>query len=185
MATFRTSQAVSVADASVPHLILVGLPGSGKSSVGQAVGMELGRNFLDLDLEIERREGSKIAEIFGAQGEGHFRALERKVTDELKDTGGYVVATGGGWIANPGCLEAVKPPARLIYLQIEPDRALRRMAGGVTTRPLLRRPDPLAELQKLLAERESLYLLADHTVRVDFVREKEVIATIVALAAHL
>ena len=125
MATFRTSQAVSVTDVSVPHLVLVGLPGSGKSSVGQAVATELGRSFLDIDLEIERREGATVAEIFGAKGEGHFRALERQVTDELKEVGGYVVATGGGWVSNPGCLEAVRNNSRVIYLQVEPARALK------------------------------------------------------------
>lgn len=182
MGTFRTSQAVSAADASVPHLVLIGLPGSGKSSVGQAVATELARNFLDTDLEIERREGTTVAEIFGAKGEGHFRALERQVTDELKDIGGYVVSTGGGWIANAGCLEAVRANSKVIYLQIEPARALKRMEAAVGSRPLLQRPDPLAELEKLLAERQSRYLLADHTVRVDFLREKEVIAHIVALA---
>lgn len=182
MATFRTSQAVSAADTSIPHLVLVGLPGSGKSSVGQAVATELNRNFLDVDLEIERREGATIGEIFGAKGQGHFRALERQVTEELQDLGGYVVATGGGWISNPGCLEAVKPAAKVIYLQVRPDRALARMGGAAASRPLLQRPDPLAELQKLLAEREARYLLADHTVRVDFLREKEVVAHIVALA---
>ncbi|HVZ48390.1 MAG TPA: shikimate kinase [Gemmatimonadaceae bacterium] len=182
MATFRTSQAVSAADPSVPHLILVGLPGSGKSSVGRAVAADLGRNFLDIDVEIERREGITIAEIFGARGEGYFRSLERRVSDELRDTGGFVVATGGGWIANPGCLEAVRPPARVVYLQVEPERALKRMAAAASQRPLLRRPDPLAELVRLLAERENRYLLADHTVRVDFLREKEVVANIVALA---
>ncbi len=67
--TFRTSRPGSAADPSRPHLILVGLPGSGKSTVGRAVATQLGRTFLDLDLEIERREGKSISEIFGEQGE--------------------------------------------------------------------------------------------------------------------
>ena len=90
---------------------------------------------------------------------------------------------GGGWIANPGCLEALRPPATVIYLQVEPARALKRMADQAAARPILRHPNPLAALEKLLADRKELYLLADHTVRVDFVREKEVIAAIVALAS--
>ena len=71
--TFRTSQPGSAADPTKPHLILVGLPGSGKTTVGQAVAERLGRTFLDLDQEIERREGRSIAQIFAENGEQYFR----------------------------------------------------------------------------------------------------------------
>ena len=185
MATFRRSGPVSAADLAVPNLILVGIPGAGKSAVGRALADVLGRNFLDLDAEIERREGASVAEIFGAQGEAHFRALEKTLTQELKEAGNFVLAPGGGWIANPGCLEALRPPAIVIYLQVEPARALKRMADQGSVRPLLRHPNPLGELEKLLALRKEQYLLADHTVRVAFLREKEVIAHIVALASQL
>jgi shikimate kinase len=185
MNTFRTSRPVTAAEldtAGVPNLVLVGLPGSGKSTLGKALADELGRNFIDIDFEIERREHIPIGEIFATLGEKHFRNLERKVTEELKNVSGFVIAPGAGWIANPGCLELLRPPAKLIYLQIQPDRALKRMGGQASVRPLLRHPDPLAQLTKMLAEREPLYLLADHTVKVDFVREKEALTTIVALA---
>jgi shikimate kinase len=182
MSTFRTSQAVSAADAAIPHLILVGLPGAGKSTIGKAVAAELKRNYLDLDAEIERREGITIGEIFGSRGEKHFRELEKRVTEELRDLGGYVVSPGAGWMTNPGCLELVRPPSIIIYLQIQPDRALKRMGAQSVARPILNHPDPLGQLTKLLAEREPTYLLADHTVRVDFRNEKEVTASIVAIA---
>jgi shikimate kinase len=184
MATFRTSRPVSVADLTVPNLILVGLPGAGKTTIGRAVAAELGRNFLDFDAEIERRQGSSVAEIFGARGEPAFRALEVALTEELKASGNFILAPGGGWITNPGCLDMLRPPAQVIYLQVEPARALKRMAAEATARPLLRHPNPLAELERLLGARKDLYLLADHTVRVDFMREKEVIAHIVALASR-
>ncbi len=184
MDTFRSSRPVSAADVTVPHLVLVGLPGSGKSTVGRAVAEALGRNFLDFDTEIERRQGTSIAEVFAARGEGYFRDLERGLTEELRGIGNYVLAPGGGWATNPGCIDLLRPPATLIYLQIEPARALARMAASAASRPLLRRPDPLAELLQILAARESAYLLADHTVRVDFVRENEVVANIVALAGR-
>jgi shikimate kinase len=185
MLTFRTSRPVSAAELAAvgqPNVILVGLPGAGKTTIGRAVADELGRNFLDLDAEIERREGISIAEIFGASGEKHFRNLEKQVTEELAKVSGFIIAPGAGWITNPGCLELLRPPAKVIYLQVEPARALKRMGTDASARPLLRRPDPLAELTKLLAEREQAYLLADHTFRVDFLREKEVLPHIVALA---
>src|SRR5436305_3266843 len=81
--TFRTSQPGSAADPSKPHLILVGLPGSGKTTVGQAVAAQTGRTFLDLDVEIERREGRSITQIFGENGETYFRKRERQLTEEL------------------------------------------------------------------------------------------------------
>jgi shikimate kinase len=182
MPTFRTSRPVSAADLTTPNLVLVGIPGSGKSTVGKAVAEALGRNFLDFDVEIERREGASVAQIFVERGEESFRTMERTITDELRSAGNFVVAPGGGWIANPGCLEALRPPGTVIYLQVEPARAMKRMADQATARPLLRRQNPLAELEKLLADRKDLYLLADYTVKVDFLREKEVIAIIVALA---
>lgn len=185
MPTFLTSRPVSDADLAVPNLILVGIPGSGKSTVGRAVADALGRNFLDFDAEIARRAGISVAEIFAARGEGSFRALERALTDEVRETGNFVLAPGGGWVANPGCIEALRPPGIIIYLAVEPARALKRMAADVNARPLLRRPDPLGELERLLAERKEAYLLADHTVRADFKREDEVVADIVALASRL
>ena len=76
MPTFRTSHPDSVADPSLPHVLLVGLPGSGKSTVGAILGKQLGRTFLDFDHEIVRRQGMSIGEIFGMHGEHRFRELE-------------------------------------------------------------------------------------------------------------
>ncbi len=182
MPTFRTSQPVSKADVTRPHLILVGLPGAGKTTVARAVAQQLERQSLDLDAEIERREHTTIAEIFGGRGEGHFRSLERTLTEELKLTGGMVLSPGAGWIANPGCLELLRPPAKLIYLKVKPTLALARMGTDAASRPLLRRPDPLGELRKLLEARESLYLQSDHTVSTDMMTLPQVVDAIVALA---
>ena len=88
MATFRTSQPGSAADAALPHLILVGLPGAGKSTVGAALARELGRTFLDFDAEIVRRQSMTIAEIFAQRGEASFRDLEHGLTEELSERGG-------------------------------------------------------------------------------------------------
>ena len=162
--TFRTSQLVSAADPSKPHVILVGLPGAGKTTVGLAVAERLGRTFLDLDREIERREGATISALFAEQGEHYFRAKERALTEELRMLGNMILSPGGGWIANPEVVALLRPPARIIYLKVRPETAVARLGPNVSTRPLLARPDPLGELRRLLEEREPLYSAADHTV---------------------
>jgi shikimate kinase len=163
-------------------LILTGLPGSGKSSVGRAVARQLGRKFLDFDEEIERRTGCAVTEIFRNRGEPAFRALELELTRELAGTTGMVLAPGGGWAAIPGALELLRPPGVLVYLRASPEVVLQRMGDASSARPLLSAPDPLAELRRLLAEREELYLLADHIVDVEHIDLQRVISLVERLA---
>lgn len=186
MPTFRTSQPVSsadVGDPAQPHLIVVGLPGAGKTSAGRAAAERLRRQFLDFDSEIERRQHITIAEIFASRGEPYFRKLERALTEELRPVGNMVLSPGGGWMANPGCLEMLRPPALLVYLKVRPEIAIARMGKEAVRRPLLQRPDPLGELRRFLAEREQLYLQANHTVSTDMMTHERVVDSIVALAA--
>jgi shikimate kinase len=168
--------------ASGTHLILVGLPGSGKSTVGKAVASALDRPFMDLDAEIERRSGTTVSEIFAERGEESFRELERSVTRELREKPPMVLAPGGGWIANPGCVELLRPPAKMVYLSTNPAKAVRRMGSKIRKRPLLAVSDPVAGLKKLLTVREKLYLQADHTVSVDSMAFRAIVERIVALA---
>jgi len=163
-------------------LILVGLPGSGKTTIGQAVAERLGRTFLDLDTEIERREGRSISQIFGEKGEPYFRQKEHELTAELKLVGNMVIAPGGGWVGNPSNVFLVRPPSRLVYLKVRPETALKRLGPMRAMRPLLTRPDPLGELKRLLEARRAAYESADHIVDTELFALQRVIESIVELA---
>lgn len=180
---FRTSHPVSAADPSKPHLILVGLPGSGKTTVGQAVADKTGRTFLDFDLEIERREARSIGQIFAERGEPYFRQRERELTEELTLVGNMVVSPGGGWVTNPDVLGLVRPPSRLIYLRVHPETALKRLGPMRAIRPLLMRPDPQAELDRLLEARKAIYESADHVINTELYNLQRVIEKVIELAS--
>jgi shikimate kinase len=182
---FRTSRPGSAADPSKPHLILVGLPGSGKTTIGEAAAELLGRTFLDLDQEIERREGRSISQIFGEKGEPYFRKKEHQLTEELRFVGNMLVAPGGGWVGDPANIALVRPPARLVYLKVRPDTALKRLGPHRTMRPLLMRPDPLGELKRLLDARREAYESADHVIDTELHDLQGVIKMVAELATGI
>jgi shikimate kinase len=154
-----------VSTAATPHVVLIGLPGSGKTSVGRALATELRRPFLDFDEEIERREGRSVARIFTERGEAYFRTLERRLTEEMRDVGGgMILAPGGGWVTVPQVVELLRPPAAIIYLAAQPATVLTRMGPGRELRPLLAASDPLAALSGLLVNRGALYEAASDLV---------------------
>ena len=166
-------------------MVLVGLPGAGKSTIGRRVARELAVPFLDLDAEIERLEGRAIAEIFAGSGEAYFRERERAVTASLRERPPMVVAPGGGWVTDPANPALLRPPARIIYLRVSPKLAVRRMGAGVQRRPLLAGPDPVRALERLLAEREAAYAMADATVQTDDLSKPKIAAAIRAAVAGL
>ncbi|HUG28425.1 MAG TPA: shikimate kinase [Gemmatimonadales bacterium] len=142
------------------HLILVGLPGSGKSTVGALAAAELGAGFTDLDEAIEAMAGVSITEIFATRGEAAFRELEREAMDAALLGNPQVIAPGGGWAAQPGNLAAVEDRAVVVYLAISPKAAARRLEGD-TARPLLAgAAQPRERLEQLLLAREPFYRLA-------------------------
>jgi shikimate kinase len=181
-ATFRTSNPGSAADPRLPHTILVGLPGAGKSTIGQAVAHKLERTFLDFDHEIERREGMSIAQIFGEKGEGYFREQERALTDELRQFGNMILAPGGGWVSNPQVVALLRSQSRIIYLRVRPETALSRLGADRSTRPLLMRPDALGELRRLLQARQAAYESADYALDTELLDLQAIIRKVADLA---
>ena len=181
--TFRTSHPGSAADPSEPHLILVGLPGCGKTTVGRAVAERTGRAFLDLDQEIEQREAKSIGELFAEKGELYFRKRERELTEELTLVGNMIVAPGGGWVADSEVVALVRPPSRLVYLKVNPETALERLGPMRAMRPLLVRPDPLGELNRLLAARKRAYESADEVIDTELYNLQRVIEKVMELAS--
>lgn len=168
---------------SVTRIVLVGLPGSGKSTVGPLVAAQLDWPFVDLDEEIVRAAGRSIPDIFATEGEPGFRALERTATAALVGRGPMVLAPGGGWMLDAGNQEALGPGTEIVYLKVSPEVAATRMGGAAMARPLLAGTDPVPRLQELLAARESAYLQANHTVSVNMATPGEIAALIVALAS--
>jgi shikimate kinase len=164
------------------HLLLVGLPGAGKTTVGAGVAARLGVDFLDFDQEIERREGQSVAELFRERGEEYFRACERRLTLELASAPPRVLAPGGGWMAQPGLPALLRPPARIIYLAVTPATAAARMGRGRAARPLLAGGDPVARLAALLAAREAAYRAADAVVDTELLETEQVIRAVSELA---
>ena len=166
------------------HLVLVGLPGAGKSTIGRQLAKALGRPFLDFDVEIERRTGKTVARLFVEQGEPAFRAREVALTRELSAAPPMVLAPGGGWVTNPEVMSLLRPPGRIIHLKISPEGALRRLSRARVVRPLLRSDDPASVMHGLWAKRAGLYGQADIELDVEVLDSQQVVKEIIALARH-
>lgn len=146
------------------HVILVGLPGSGKSTVGPLVATALGAPFIDLDRVIANRAGKTIAQIFAETGESGFRALEREEMERMLAGRPSVIAAGGGWAAQPGNLESVGKGALTVYLRVSPEVAASRTATTPDARPLLSGGDAGNRLVELLRAREAFYQRSEAAV---------------------
>lgn len=167
-------------------IVLVGMPGSGKSSVGRRLAQRLGSDFVDADSKIEEAaNGMSIADIFAKHGEPEFRALEARVIARLLESGQSVIATGGGAFMNAETRRKVGEHAVSVWLSAEISLLLERVKRK-SNRPLLRVDDPEAALRKLLSEREADYARADITVVSRDIPHEEVVDTILdALAEYL
>jgi shikimate kinase len=141
-------------------VFLVGMMGSGKSSVGRPLASALGYRFVDADQLLEQAAGCSIASIFASEGEEGFRSLETQVLDAISPWQRTVVATGGGVVLRPvnwGYLHQ----GLVVWLDAPESVLLRRLRQDPTSRPLLAMPDPQQRLRELLEQRRPLYAQAD------------------------
>ncbi len=145
------------------HVLLVGLPGSGKSTVGRLVADGLPAPLIDIDGLLVREMGMPISQIFGMVGEARFREMERDAVIAAQGGNPGVIVPGGGWAAQPGQLEAALGSSLAVYLKCLPSTAARRSQQG-EARPLLAGVDPVQRMRALLEEREQYYRLAPHQV---------------------
>jgi shikimate kinase len=163
------------------HIVLVGLPGSGKSTVGKLVAEALGASLIDVDALLVREMGKPISQIFGMIGEARFREMERDAVNAAQARDPCVIVPGGGWAAQPGQLEAAKQASMVIYLKCQPATAAKRSQQG-EARPLLAGIDPVQTMRSLQEEREPFYRLADHKVEAESIPAEAVAAEVMALA---
>lgn len=135
---------------------LVGLPGSGKSTIGRQLARRLDRQFLDTDQVIETRVGLSIREFFEREGEEPFRDLEQSIIDELTQGESCVLSTGGGAILRQANRQHLNQRTQAVYLHSAPEEVFRRLRHD-RNRPLLQVTDPLVRLRELYALRDPLY----------------------------
>jgi shikimate kinase len=138
-----------------PKAVLIGLPGSGKSTIGRRLAKALGVVLLDTDMAIEQTTGRTIADIFAADGEQEFRRIEEEVVRDSLGSHDGVLSLGGGAITSPGVREALSGHT-VIYLEISASEGVRR-TGGNTVRPLLAGGDRAEKFRALMSERVPLY----------------------------
>ena len=166
-------------------IVLVGMMGAGKSSIGRRVATRLGIPFVDADAEIEKAAGMTITAIFAIRGEAEFRAGEARVITRLLEGGPQVMATGGGAFANPDTRAVIAAKGISIWLKAEFEVLMKRIKRR-HDRPLLKTDDPGATLRKLMQERDPIYALADLTVQSrDVLHDKIVDEIVSALAGQL
>src|SRR5215475_3670976 len=137
-------------------IVLIGMMGAGKSSIGRRLAARLGIPFADADAEIEEAAGMSVADIFEAHGESSFRSGEARVIARLLEHGPQVLATGGGAFMNPQTRANIHSKGISVWLKAEIDVLARRLRRR-SDRPLLQTADPMATLTNLLAKRDPIY----------------------------
>ena len=161
--TIRPEAAAIKAKLGKRSIVIVGLMGAGKSTIGKKLAQMLGLSFIDADTEIETVSRMTIAELFAAYGEAEFRDLERRVIRRILRSGPRVLATGGGAFMNDATRRTIAKAGISVWLKAELDVLMERV-GRKGNRPLLKTADPRATMQSLMDSRYPVYAEADITV---------------------
>jgi shikimate kinase len=162
------------------NIVLVGFMGTGKTVVARALAERLSMKYLDLDDEIEKKEGRSINEIFRQDGEAHFRYLEKLAVKRISGLDNQVLATGGGVVLDKENVEHLKNNGVLICLTSRPEIIYSRVKDQ-TQRPLLNVDDPLRKIRDLLSARQPYYAKANFTVDTSKLTVEETIDKIIKL----
>ncbi len=176
------SEATLVAALGSRSIVLIGMMGAGKSSIGRRLAARLGIPFVDADAEIEAAAGMTIEDIFANYGEASFRSGETRVIARLLDAGPQVLATGGGAFMNPETRGIIRRNAVSVWLRADFDVLFRRVKRR-SDRPLLKTADPAETLRQLMAEREPIYAQADAIVHSREVPHETIVEEILAALA--
>lgn len=163
-------------------IVLVGLMGAGKSSIGRRLAQRLAMPFLDADTEIEKAAGMTIPEIFEKHGEPYFRAGEVRVVARLLDSGPQVLATGGGAYMNEETRARIRARGVSVWLKADLDVLLKRVRRRAD-RPLLRADDPAEVLRRLMDQRYPVYAEADLTVVSREASHEDIVDDVIAAVA--
>jgi len=166
------------------NIVLVGMMGAGKSSIGKRLAERLGLTFVDADAEIETAAGQTIPEIFAEHGEGYFRVGERRVITRILEQSRQVLATGGGAFMNAETRARIAARAVSVWLKADVETLLQRVKKR-NNRPLLRTADPEETLRRLIDVRHPVYALADITVVSREVPHENIVGEIVEALASL
>jgi len=158
-----TAEAEIVAALGLRLVVLIGMMGAGKSTIGRRLAARLRLPFIDADAEIEAAAGMSIPEIFEAHGEPHFRDGEARVIARLLEGGPAVLATGGGSFMREETRRRIGDKAVSIWLKADAEVIMRRVRRRAD-RPLLQNADPEAAVIRLIGEREPIYQVADLTI---------------------
>ena len=165
-------------------IVLIGMMGAGKTTVGRRLAARLGRHFVDSDEEVEKAAGMSIEDIFAAHGEADFRAGEVKVIARLLKESGIVLGTGGGAFMNAETRALIKQSAVSVWIKADFDLLFQRVSRR-SNRPLLKTANPRETLQKLIDARYPTYAEADITITSRDVPQDQVASEVIdAIVAH-
>ena len=178
--SLRTADA-SRQDKSHPKsIVLVGLMGAGKTSLGSKLARHMGRSFMDSDAEIERATNVRIRDIFELGGESYFRDIEARTIERILDGPPVILSTGGGAFCQLGVRDLIKQKALSVWLDASPEILLSRI-NNTTSRPLLHGGDPLEILKSLAEDRNPHYAKADLILKTDRVSLSHSVRKLAAL----